>query len=317
MSVDVLAHILDGDFSWAALMLWKSGDRLLRSKLINGGVKHMDLRMTKAQTQANWPRCLKDFKLVSLSVAHDKGFSSLDDVRTELQLLHTGIQRLELSFDQSLVALFSKGAAQSSVHKDVASALPSGPGPELNPELVRSMTIQQGDYVDGFFADQRALIGRRGGGLHFYPLGDGEYITKAQVYVTWNFVNSLVFSTNTGRIFGSLGSVMKWPGVPPTVTTYAPPQGYGLIGYTATSRIHPDSYYGVELVDSFAPLWGPAANPASAMPDPTSKAESHAATVVLSSKWILSSTHTSLSCLSVGAGPWSHELASLSRSLLQ
>ena len=130
--------------------------------------------------------------------------------------------------------------------------------PTHNPLLISNITIYQGDYVDGFVVDNRPLVGKVGGAIKFFSWPADEYIVKAQVYVSWEFVNSLIFTTNTGRVIGELGSVTNWPGVLAitNITTYDAPEGWGLVGYNATSRVHPDPYYGAVLVDGFVPIWG-------------------------------------------------------------
>ena len=130
--------------------------------------------------------------------------------------------------------------------------------PAHNPLLISNITIYQGDYVDGFVVDNRPLVGKVGGAIKFFSWPADEYIVKAQVYVSWEFVNSLIFTTNTGRVIGELGSVTNWPGALAitNITTYEAPEGWGLVGYNATSRVHPNPYYGAVLVDGFVPIWG-------------------------------------------------------------
>ena len=141
----------------------------------------------------------------------------------------------------------------------IPESVPVTPCVQPNPEVVSRFTIYQGDYVDGFYADDRPLIGKIGGGKKQFSWPASEYIVKAQVYVSWDFVNSLIFTTNTGRSIGQLGSVTNWPGVLAitNITSYDAPQGYALVGYNATSRLHPDPYYGAVLVNGFVPIWGP------------------------------------------------------------
>ena len=134
--------------------------------------------------------------------------------------------------------------------------------PIVNPDLIGNITIYQGDYVDGFSAGGHSFVGALGGGLHFFPLvtnvsGETAYVQQVQVYVSYNFVNSLLFTTSLNEVLGNLGSVTTWAGLVSNITTWVAPPFYGLAGYEATSSFNSDPYYGRVLVNGFIPLWAP------------------------------------------------------------
>lgn len=64
LPVDLLAHILDGHSSWAAIELWKCGDARLSYKLANGGIQEVILSDPRSKGVAIWPRCLKNSNFV-------------------------------------------------------------------------------------------------------------------------------------------------------------------------------------------------------------------------------------------------------------
>lgn len=93
----ILALILNRYHSWAAIELWKCGNSLLMSRLANGGVIDMLLRDPRRKGRGVWPRCLKSFKLRSLSIYCRFGLGPADMIYEELRQLHSGIKRLEVS----------------------------------------------------------------------------------------------------------------------------------------------------------------------------------------------------------------------------
>lgn len=95
---EILRDILNGpESSWAALELWKAGDRTLNAKLVNYGVTNIDLRDNRAESTSRWPRCLTEFKLERLSIVRAAGpFYPVDALRKELQRLHSGLKALKL-----------------------------------------------------------------------------------------------------------------------------------------------------------------------------------------------------------------------------
>ena len=104
--VDVLAHILNGEVSYASILFWKSGDRQMMEKLSKGGITHVELEDSNERVPGRWPRCLKNFKLSSLSIAQGHGFESLAEVHNELRQLHQSLEKLELLFIGALKAIF-------------------------------------------------------------------------------------------------------------------------------------------------------------------------------------------------------------------
>lgn len=99
---EILARILNGKSSWAALELWKTGDRILMSKLRANGIQRMELRhvtmKTGLKTELVWPRCLKEFRLLSLSVKSLFNVHSVNVLRSELMRQNPGLETLSLQF---------------------------------------------------------------------------------------------------------------------------------------------------------------------------------------------------------------------------
>lgn len=106
LSTDVLAKILDGELSWSSILLWQTGCHQLMSKLANGGVRHMELVDSNEFVAASFPKCLKHFKLLSLSISQGFGFVSIDGVHNELRRQHAGLEKLELNFPGALKSIF-------------------------------------------------------------------------------------------------------------------------------------------------------------------------------------------------------------------
>lgn len=106
LPVDLLACILKHPYSWAAIELWKCGDPLLQYKLANGGIKDVILEHPCAKGLAIWPRCLKEFKLRSLSIKRDGGLGPPSVVYGEIRSLYTGIKKLEIICNGALEAFF-------------------------------------------------------------------------------------------------------------------------------------------------------------------------------------------------------------------
>lgn len=103
---EVLALILNGKNSWAALELWKTGDRILQAKLKANGITHVDLHhvtmRTKYKVALVWPRCLKEFRLQSLSLKCRFTEHSASVIRGDLMRLYPGLEALTLDFAGSL-----------------------------------------------------------------------------------------------------------------------------------------------------------------------------------------------------------------------
>ena len=99
ISADVLAQILNGDLSFASILLWKTGDRRIQSLLRNGGIRDVVLVDHNPLISLDWPSCLKEFSLHSLSVTRDCRFKSISQVRNEMkQLRGEHLFQLELAF---------------------------------------------------------------------------------------------------------------------------------------------------------------------------------------------------------------------------
>lgn len=96
LPADILALVLDGDLSWASIELWKSGNRLLMSKLMNGGVTDVSLSAYSWNNRTVWPECLKHFRLRSLRIKTVRSPQTSLQLREELKQLHIGLENLEL-----------------------------------------------------------------------------------------------------------------------------------------------------------------------------------------------------------------------------
>lgn len=107
---EVLAQILDGPLSFAAVEFWKTGDSVLRSKLTRKGIRHVDLRHSRPKSSAIWPKCLKEFQLLSLRLVNRNGsIRDLLTVYTELRQLKSGLEHLELRFWDAGMVFFYDG----------------------------------------------------------------------------------------------------------------------------------------------------------------------------------------------------------------
>lgn len=97
LPVEILAEIFSGPNSWMAIMMWKTGDSLLRRKMALGGVRRLHLCMIRsAIVQRKWPQCLGEFRqLIELrySTYHDLAWSNVTPM---LQSLSETIEHLEL-----------------------------------------------------------------------------------------------------------------------------------------------------------------------------------------------------------------------------
>ena len=103
---EVLALILNGPNSYLVLELWKCGNRVLNHRLCNGGITDIVLKADQSSKTSRWPRCLKEFRLESLSVfSEETGVCTTPTLRNELIQLHRGLRSLELAFDGCTRAL--------------------------------------------------------------------------------------------------------------------------------------------------------------------------------------------------------------------
>lgn len=102
---ELLAHILGFNISYAAIDLWKSGDRLLMSKLKSGGVVEVKLSNLRGGSRhQTWPRCLKEFRLRSLFVRSGTQLLPCTVLRSELMRLYPGLTELRLCIPGALEA---------------------------------------------------------------------------------------------------------------------------------------------------------------------------------------------------------------------
>lgn len=107
LPIDLLGLIFDGEHSWAVIELWKTGNRALRYRFVNGGIKVVKLEDSHGATTSRWPRCLKEFKLTSLSVhrAHEP-LASPQTLLNEVKQLHRGLKSFELRAQDAVKSLF-------------------------------------------------------------------------------------------------------------------------------------------------------------------------------------------------------------------
>ena len=67
LPVEILAQILSVDISWASVLLWKCGNRILSAKLANGGVQDLSLRDNFRASPSHWPQFITQLSLRSFS----------------------------------------------------------------------------------------------------------------------------------------------------------------------------------------------------------------------------------------------------------
>lgn len=104
---ELFQAILNGENSWAAIELWKTGDRALNAKLANSGVTRVDLVDNHGDSTSRWPRCLTSFKLEHLSIIRISGtLYDAASLRSELQQLHPGLRSLQICAECIMDAVF-------------------------------------------------------------------------------------------------------------------------------------------------------------------------------------------------------------------
>ena len=141
----VLRLILDHNFSWAAIQLWLTGDRSMRLSLANGGIRHMQLDHQSTYAPVTWPRCLKEFQLLSLSVKCCVRPAPVPQLRAELLRVYPRLEKLELCFpaaidlftdNLTLVAVSASNASNTLTTRDLGpvDGVSSKNGPEGNEE---------------------------------------------------------------------------------------------------------------------------------------------------------------------------------------
>lgn len=154
LPVELLAIILNGRNAWAAIELWKSGSPLMRQKLCNGGVTDVKLETNGSSPSPGvWPRCLKHFRLSSLTVSHYSTLKDPVNIHSELKQLNRGLRNLDLRFKGALVAFFGTSALlhlQASISPSAGST-PSSTAPwnwnDTFPELERLNVLNRDDIL--------------------------------------------------------------------------------------------------------------------------------------------------------------------------
>lgn len=107
LPIELLRLILNGPSSWAAVELWKCGNKELSYRLANKGITDLELRDRRLSSASRWPRCLAHFKLERLSVDRPGGvLCELDTLSSELGKLHSGLRELSLSAQGAPEAFF-------------------------------------------------------------------------------------------------------------------------------------------------------------------------------------------------------------------
>ena len=94
---DILKLLLNDQNSWAAIELWKCGNRTLNTRLAHNVITHVNLQDDMPSSKSRWPRCLKEFKLESLTISRPGGsLGSIDMLKSELKQLHAGLKNIEI-----------------------------------------------------------------------------------------------------------------------------------------------------------------------------------------------------------------------------
>lgn len=170
LPVDLLSLILNGNSSWAAIVLWKCGSLALNSRLANGGITHVELRDSVSNSRSLWPQCLAEFKLEHLSIyKHGLGLGSPQKLRQDLRSLNgSKLRVLELRMLDVQIALFPSAVAfsrkRSSIKVDVSGEWLADAWPLLErltvspPEDVEhgSDELDFEDDDDDYFSDHAA-----------------------------------------------------------------------------------------------------------------------------------------------------------------
>ena len=116
---EILQEILNGPHrSPLVVELWKTGDRVLMSTLVNKGVTDMNLRCRNAHSTSRWPKCLKHFKLERLAFRMASSVYTTNVFRQELEQLHSGLKYLQIYATNVLDAMFPPSKSTNSVPAD-------------------------------------------------------------------------------------------------------------------------------------------------------------------------------------------------------
>lgn len=105
----VLARLLDGELSWAAIMLYKCGNVALNTRLCRGGITSIDMCDYEPKSTSRWPRCLKEFRaLRSISLFRTSGpLATAKTLRAELSQLSPSLKSLKLRTADILKVFFN------------------------------------------------------------------------------------------------------------------------------------------------------------------------------------------------------------------
>lgn len=105
---EVLSVILSGQNSSLALTLWKTGSRLLRNKLENGGVEHLNLSDRSQKISTKLPAAVSNFRLLSLVLVCPNHIEYDPNIAKEIQKSSSTLQKLKLNFSGSAEVLFAQ-----------------------------------------------------------------------------------------------------------------------------------------------------------------------------------------------------------------
>lgn len=144
---EVLSLILNGDSSWAAIELWKTGNRRLMTNLSNHGIVNVDLSLNTSRPGCRWPACLKEFKLLRLAVRSNVEIASVSRLRRELMGQHVGLLSLSLDIPRALEVLFNLNASKS------PSNVTSPPSSNTVASMPRSKRSKHSDIADTKLSD--------------------------------------------------------------------------------------------------------------------------------------------------------------------
>lgn len=107
LPVELLALLFEYGLYDAVIALWKSGSRLLRAKMANGGVGIMCLEIQRKNGIAVLPQCLQEFHLRYLSIRSVRlYFANPIRLHNELKKMKPSLKRLVLATDTSEIAFF-------------------------------------------------------------------------------------------------------------------------------------------------------------------------------------------------------------------
>lgn len=107
LPTDVLSHIFRGPTSWAAIVLWKSGSRVLQAKMKNHGVEEVELEAhSRFSGHIALPTCLLEFALRKLSIKIQPRSNAPENLPFFINNLNRGLKSLELSGPGMLETIF-------------------------------------------------------------------------------------------------------------------------------------------------------------------------------------------------------------------